>query len=101
MSLEPRTDIPCLGQITEAASFQEPELPVLTPYSVPEDGTAGLSAHSSKKSVVRQQGGLPKYVCVVMEMDLVPALACCVILGRSPSLSGPLRAPEERQLLTR
>lgn len=49
MSLEPLTDIPCLGQITEAASFQEPEPPVLTPYPMPECGTAGLSAHSSKK----------------------------------------------------
>lgn len=44
------TDIPCLGQITETASFQEPEPAVLTPYPTPEGGTAGLSAHSSKKS---------------------------------------------------
>lgn len=43
------TDIPCLGQITEAASFQEPEPAVLTPYPMPEGGTAGLSAHGSKE----------------------------------------------------
>lgn len=50
VSLEPWTDMPCLGQITEAASFQEPEPAVLMPYRMPEGGTAGLSAHSSKKS---------------------------------------------------
>ena len=49
VSLEPLTDIPCLGQITEVASFQEPEPAVLTPYPMPKGGTAGLSAHSSKK----------------------------------------------------
>lgn len=38
-------DIPCLGRITEAASFQEPEPAVLTPCPVPEGRTAGLSAH--------------------------------------------------------
>lgn len=48
MSLGPQTDIPCLGQITEAASFQELEPPVLTPCPMP-----GLNAHSSKKH--RQQ----------------------------------------------
>jgi hypothetical protein len=48
VSLEPQTDIPCLGQITEVASFQEFEPPVLTPCPVPEGRTAGLSAHSSK-----------------------------------------------------
>ncbi|MBW00713.1 Ciliary neurotrophic factor receptor subunit alpha, partial [Eschrichtius robustus] len=51
VSLEPWTDMPCLGQITEAASFQEPEPAVLMPYRMPEGGTAGLSAHGSKKSV--------------------------------------------------
>lgn len=45
MSLGPQTDIPCLGQITEAASFQELEPPVLTPCPMP-----GLNAHSSKKN---------------------------------------------------
>lgn len=92
MSLEPRTDIPCLGRITEAASFQEPEPAVLTPYPMPEDGTAGLSAHSSKKSVVRQQKGLPKSCCVCGYVSgypilgFSPALACSVTPGRSPSL---------------
>lgn len=52
MSLGPQTDIPCLGQITEAASFQELEPPVLTPCPMP-----GLNAHSSKKH--RQQKELP------------------------------------------
>jgi hypothetical protein len=42
------TDIPRLGQITEVASFQELELPVLTPCPVPEGGAAGLYAHSIK-----------------------------------------------------
>lgn len=42
------TDIPRLGQVTEAASFQEPEPPVLTPCPLPEGGTAGLNAHSIK-----------------------------------------------------
>lgn len=45
VSLGPQTDIPCLGQITEAASFQELEPPVLTPCPMP-----GLNAHSSKKT---------------------------------------------------
>lgn len=56
------SDIPRLGQITEAASFQELEPSVLTPCAVPEGGTAGLSAHSSKKTKQnhRQQKGLPK-----------------------------------------
>lgn len=44
------TDIPRLGQITEAASFQELELPVLTPCPTPEGGTAGLNAHCIKKT---------------------------------------------------
>lgn len=49
VSLEPWMDIPCLGQIPESASFQEPEPAALTPYPMPENGTAGRSAHHSKK----------------------------------------------------
>lgn len=48
------TDIPCLGQITEAASFQELEPPVLTPCPIPEGGTAGLNAHCTKKQQQQQ-----------------------------------------------
>ena len=106
MSVSPElwTDIPCLGQITETASFQEPELAVLTPYPTPE-GWDSWAECSQQQKVVRTQGGLPKYVGVVMPVG-IPIL----VLGSGsgllcdprhvPSPLWPSAFPRVRQLLT-
>ena len=68
------TDIPCLGQITEAASFQEPEPAVLTPYPAPEGGNSWTKC--SWQPECGQTAENTSQVCLCGHVGDSPILGC-------------------------